>query len=115
MRSWAAIVLAPSIALAVQSILYSMVTPSCASQSRFELHAVAAVGLLLAAGLAALACSDWKIHHAQSASVDNDEGDPRSARRFLAIVGTAVASLAALVILAMWFGIWVLSPCDPWP
>ena len=115
MRSWLALVLAPSIALAVQSILYALVTPSCATQSRMWLHGSAAVALFLAVALAAAAFSDWTMHHAQPGSADSDEGDPRSARRFLAIVATAVASLSSLVILAMWFGLWVLSPCDPLP
>jgi hypothetical protein len=115
MRSWAAIILAPSLALATQSTLYAMVTPSCATQSQLQMHAVAAVALLLALLLTALAAGDWTLHHAQSASADDDAGDPRSARRFLAIVGTAVAAISSLVIVAMWFGIWVLSPCHPWP
>ena len=116
MRSWFALILAPSIALAVQSVMYALVTPSCASQSRVAMHASAAVALVIVTVLAVLAYSDWTVHHAEPGSVpDSDAGDPRSARRFLAIVATAVASLSALVVLAMWFGLWVLSPCDPWP
>jgi hypothetical protein len=116
MRSWFALVLAPSIALVVQSVMFALVTPSCATQSRFALHASAAVALAAVVVLAVLAYSDWSVHHAQPGAVpDSDAGDPRSTRRFLAIVATAVASLSALVVLAMWFGLWVLSPCDAWP
>jgi hypothetical protein len=114
MRSWFALVFAPSIALAAQSVMYALVTPSCASQSRVGLHATALVALLAVLLLAALARSDWAAH-AAPASADSDAGDPRSTRRFLAIVATALAALSALVIVGMWFGLWVLSPCAPWP
>ncbi len=115
MRTWLALILAPSIALGVQSVMYALVTPSCAMQSRVALHASAAVALLIVLVLAVLAFSDWSVRHAEPGSADSDSGEPRSARRFLAIVATAVASISALVVVAMWFGLWVLSPCDPWP
>jgi heme A synthase len=116
MKSWFALVFGPSTALGVQSVMYSMVTPSCASQSRLGIHLAAAVALLVVAVLAVLAFSDWSTYRAEpGASPDDDDGDPRSTRRFLAIVATAVAALSCLVIVGMWFGLWVLSPCDPWP
>ena len=116
LRTWLALIVAPSTALGVQTLLYSLVTPSCATQSRLGLHASAAIGLAVAAVLAVLAFGDWSLHHAEpGASPDDDGGERRTSRRFLAIVGTAVAALSALVILAMWLGVWVLSPCDPWP
>jgi hypothetical protein len=115
MRTWAALILAPLAALAAQSIMYALVTPSCATQTRFGLHLAAAVALALAVGLALLAHGDWKRHDRQAGSFDNDGGDPHTARRFLAVVGTAVAALSGLVIVAMWFGTWILSPCSPWP
>lgn len=116
LRTWLALIVAPSTALGVQSVMYALVTPSCASQSRVGLHAAAAVGLAIAVVLALLAFSDWSLHHREpGASPDEDAGDRRTARRFLAIVGTAIAALSALVILAMWFATWVLSPCHPFP
>ena len=114
MRSWFALIVAPFAALAAQSIMYSLVTPSCASQSTLHLHAVAVAALAFTVTLALLARSDWKHHH-QPKPPDDDAGDVRTTRRFLAMAGTAVASLSSLVVLAMWFGTWVLSPCFPWP
>ena len=40
MRIWLALLLAPSLALACQSIMYSLVTPSCSVQTRLWIHAV---------------------------------------------------------------------------
>lgn len=115
MRSWLALIVGPSIALGVQSLLFAMVTPSCATQSRVEMHAVAAVALLVVLVLAVLAWSDWALRHGEPGSADDDTGTPDGPRRFLGAVATAVSALSALVILAMWFNLWVLSPCHPWP
>jgi hypothetical protein len=112
MRTWLALIIAPSLALACQSIMYALVTPSCSLQTRVLVHLVGAAALALAAVLALLARGDW-IHYAAGVAdgPDNDTADPANARRFLAAVVRAVASLSALVILMMWFAAWVLSPC----
>ena len=116
LRTWLALIVAPSTALGVQTLLDSLVTPACATQSRLGLHASAALGLAVAAVLAVLAFSDWSLHRAEpGASPDDDGARRRTTRRFLAIVGAGVAALSALVILALWLGAWILSPCDPWP
>lgn len=115
MRSWLALIAGPGIALGVQSLLFAMVTPSCATQSRVEMHVVAAVALLVVLVLAVLAASDWALRHGEPGSADDDTGAPHGPRRFLGAVATAVAALSALVIAAMWFNVWVLSPCHIWP
>ena len=113
MRTWLALVFAPSIALGVQSIMYALVTPSCSTQTRVWIHASAALALLAAAALGLLAWSDW---YARAATLqqgpDSDHGDPRSARRFLSAVAVGVAALSCLTILLMWVGAWMLSPCS---
>jgi hypothetical protein len=111
MKSWLALVLAPSVALGAQSVMYSMVTPSCSAQARLQLHLAAAVALAIVLVLAVLSFSESSLRRGEPASPDNDEA--RARRPFLADVATAVAALAGLVILAMWFTMWVLSPCDP--
>jgi hypothetical protein len=111
MKSWLALVLAPSIALGAQSVMYSMVTPSCSAQTRLQLHLAAAVALAMVLVLAVLSFSESSLRSGEPRSPDDDEA--RARRPFLADVATAVAALAALVILAMWFTMWVLSPCDP--
>ena len=115
MRSWFALLLSPSIALAAQSALYAQVTPSCASQSRLGLHGSAAAALAVVLVLLALAVSDWSTRRAEPGGPDSDAGNPGATRRFLSLLAIAVSALSALVILAMWFGLLVLSPCAPWP
>jgi hypothetical protein len=112
-KSWVALVLAPTIALATQSTLYAMVTPSCSSQTRLELHLAAAVALAVVLVMAVLAYGESSVHRGEPASHDSDEARAPVPRRFLASVAAAVAGLSALVILAMWFTLWVLSPCAP--
>jgi len=109
-RSWIALVAAPSVALATQGVMYSLVTPSCGAQTRLQLHLLAAVGLAVVVVLAVLAFSESSLRRPEPASMDSDEQHGR--HRFLANMAAAVGALAALVILAMWFTTWVITPCD---
>jgi hypothetical protein len=110
-KSWAALVAAPTVALATQSVMYSMVTPSCSAQTRLQLHLFAAVALAVVVVLAVLAFSESSLRRPEPGSMDSDEHHARP--RFLANMATAVGALAALVILGLWFATWVLTPCEP--
>ena len=112
-KSWFALVLAPTIALATQSVLYALVTPSCSAQMKLDIHLVAAVALAIVVVLAVLAFSESSLRRREPASPDSDEAGPPVPARFFGDVATAVAGIAALVILGMWFAVWVLSPCSP--
>ena len=112
-RSWVGLVAAPTIALATQSTLYSMVTPSCSAQARLQLHLAAAVALAVVVIMAVLAFGESSLRRGEPSSHDSDEARQPVTRSFLATMATAVASLSALVILGMWFALWVLSPCAP--
>jgi hypothetical protein len=113
MKRWLALIVAPGIALGVQSILYAMVTPSCATQRRLELHLVAAVALVIVIVLAVLAFGESSLHRREPGTPDSDEARHPVPRRFLADLASAAAGFSALVILAMWFALWILSPCMP--
>ncbi len=113
MKSWLALVLAPTVALAAQTTLYSMVTPSCGAQARLQIHLVAAVALVVVLVLAVLAFGESSLHRPEPGSFDSDEGHPPARKRFLANMAVLVGALAALVIVAMWFAVWVLTPCEP--
>jgi len=113
MRIFLAMIVTPSLALGLQSLLYSLVTPSCAHQSRVWIHGSAALALALGVVFTAMAWSEWTVRAASlPGTPDSDEPDPRSARRFLAAVATAIAALSSLVMLMMWVATWVLSPCS---
>ena len=108
MKIWLALLVAPSLALACQSIMFSLVTPSCSMQTRVTIHLVAAVSLGLCV-LFTLMARDAGAPIRFGA--DHDDGEPPSTRHFLAIVAAAVGTISSLVIIAMWIAAWVLSPC----
>ena len=112
MRIWLALLVAPSLVLACQAMLYALVTPSCALQSRAALHAVAACSLALTLAFTLLAWREWRARSALApTAIDSDGADIATSRRFLAVVAACVGLLSSLAIGAMWVTVWVLSPC----
>jgi hypothetical protein len=119
MYSWPALLLAPLIALGELSLAYSLVTPSCAHQSRGALHGVALVSLLAVLALTAMAWADWRRHVRQQApgtpsgpAVTRSDSDPSEHRpHFIAIMAIIVGALSSLVCATLWLPIWMLSPC----
>ena len=111
-KGWLATVIAPLVALAVQSVMYSLVTPACSRQAELTIHVAAAVALAIVLVLAVVAYGESTVRHGAPGSHDNDDAAGGAPSRFLATVGTAVAALSALVIVGMWLGAWVLSPCE---
>jgi hypothetical protein len=108
MRIWLALLAAPSLALAAQSAMYALVTPSCSTQTRIAIHAVAAVSLLLCVVFALAARSAGA---PVRFAADDDTAEPPITRHFLAIVAAAVGAISALAVSCMWIAVWVLSPC----
>ena len=94
--------------------MYALVTPACSLQTRMGLHLVAAVSLALTLLLAWLAWRAWSALAGAAAQEDATVA-PAATRRLLAAAATAVAGFSSLVIVAMWAGAWLLSPCDVWP
>ena len=124
MLSWPALLLAPLTALAQLSIAYSLVTPSCGTQSRGGLHAVAIVSLVLVLVMTAMAWIGWRRQAdststgraapggAPDRSVTAAESDSAAHRpHFIALTALLVGALSALVSVALWLPIWFLSPC----
>ena len=124
LRSWPALLLAPLIALADLSVVYSLVTPACMRQDRSGLHAVAAASLVIVLALTMLAWRAWRdetgrVHgHAMAAmaqgprDVTRADGDAAADRqRFVALIAVLVGALSGWVCVALWLPIWLLSPC----
>ena len=111
MHVWMALVLSPCVALACQSALFALVTPSCSVQTRIGLHVVAAACLAATVLMALFARRSWAAHAVAAAGSVSAAGGPHQTRRFLAASATAVAALSSLVILVMWIAACVLSPC----
>ena len=104
MRSWPALLVAPSVALGHLSVVYSLTTPSCATQQLVALHVLSALALLVAVGCTAMAATVWR-----------REGEPSTTggerRLFVARIATGVGAIASLVIFALWIPPFLLSPC----
>lgn len=108
MMNWAALLVAPSLALTNLSITYALVTPACSRQDKSALHMVSAVILVVCLLLTWQAWRNW---YRQGALEGRPSDDPATNSRFVALVAALVGSLSSLVVLAMWFPNWVLSPC----
>jgi hypothetical protein len=124
LRSWPALLLAPLIALADLSVVYSLVTPACMRQDRSGLHAVAAASLVIVLALTLLAWRAWRDGTARvrgdatvamangPRDVTRADGDVAADRqRFVALIAVLVGALSGWVCVALWLPIWLLSPC----
>ena len=112
-RCWPALLLAPLLALGLQSLAYALVTPACASQSGEGLHLLAGASLLLALALTALAGQGWRQaftlrRQSPEAAVDREGGRDL----FLGRVATLVGVFSSLTIVALWIPLWLLPPCS---
>ena len=104
MRIWLALLAAPILMLADQSIAYGTAGWSCAQQNLIALHALHALFLAVTLAFAVIAWLHWR------ATVPAGN-ETHSVRHFLAGLATASGAFSALVIAAMWIPNWVLSPC----
>jgi hypothetical protein len=106
--SWPALILAPLLALAEQSVAYALATPGCAHQHDVSLNAVPLAFLLLTLAATAMAWVDANRHAGEGHSDADRAGNQR---HFMARAATGVGALSSLAILAMWVPLWWLPPC----
>jgi hypothetical protein len=106
MRTWPALLLAPVLALADQSVAYAMVGWSCAWQNHAAAHWVH--GAFLLATLATLIPA-WRAHRTTRDPAGLSDNGSRAA--LTARSALLVGALSAAMIGAMWIPQWVLSPC----
>jgi hypothetical protein len=106
MAVWLALLVAPFLALADQSVALAMTSWACAGQHELALRVVHVPFLLATIAAAVWAWVHWRRTAAPA-------GDSESVRRshFMAGLGIAVAALSSLAIVAVWAPTWVLSSC----
>ena len=110
MWTWPALLLAPLLALAEQSIVYALSTPACQSQRAAWLHGVPLAFVAATLFLTAMAWGEAR--RLAGGAPPHLDADRRALRRyFLACVATGLGALSSLAIVAMWLPQWVLSPC----
>ncbi|MGE5616657.1 MAG: hypothetical protein ACM3X5_07050 [Bacillota bacterium] len=106
MRIWLALLVAPILVLAQQSIAYATSGWECARQYLFAVHAIHA-GVLIATVVATvLAWQYWR-----QTRVESRTNEVIAARHFLAGLAVASGAFSALVAAAMWIPAFGLSPC----
>jgi hypothetical protein len=112
MLIWPALLIAPLLALAEQSIVYALATPTCQTQREAWLHGVPFGFVVLTLALTAMAWREARRLRRTSADAGHVDTDARELRRyFLARVAVWCGALSSLVIVALWLPQWVLSPC----
>ena len=104
MKIWYALLLAPLLALTDQSVAFATSGWACSHQHAPVMHAVHALFFVLIVAGTVVA---WR--HLRSLPARGAE--PAANRRFLAGLATASGALSALVVIAMWIPVSVLSPC----
>ena len=105
MRTWFALLAAPLLALADQTISYAAADWTCAHHGTWVAHAVHAAFFVACAASCVLAWQLWR------ATVPAQADEAHARRHFLAGIATGSAALSGVVVLAMWIPNWWLSPC----
>jgi hypothetical protein len=106
MRTWFALLGAPLLALANQSISFATVGWACAHQDTLVMHVVDG-GFLAAIAIGTL--SAWQLW-GESRDI-GAQGEAPARRQFMAGLAFASGALSALVVVAMWLAVWLLGPC----
>lgn len=106
MRIWPALLLAPILALADQAVAYGVSGWACSHQQPLAMHVVHLALLLVVVASTALAAQLWRATRPAASSTHE-----RDVRHFLAGLATASGAFSAVVIVAMWYPSWVISPC----
>jgi hypothetical protein len=108
MRTWLALLGAPSAVLAALSADYALVTPACAWRTLLPLGSVTGTALLFSVVATLLAWRRWR-----EAGVTAPASAPALPARpaMLACAATWVGMISTLSLVAMWIPQWLLSPC----
>jgi hypothetical protein len=112
MLTWPALLLAPLLALAEQSIVYALATPTCQTQREAWLHGVPLAVILVTLLFTAMAWAQTRRLQRQGRGRPHADADASGVRRyFVARMAVWSGALSTLVVVALWIPQWVLSPC----
>ena len=106
MAIWLALLVAPILALADQTVALSMTGWAFRGQHGLALHVVHMAFALATAAATLLAWRRWR-----EAAAGTAASETTARRRFLAGMALGVAALSLLVIVTMWVPTWLLSSC----
>ena len=105
---WTGVVGAPLVFLAHLQIAYMLVPVDCRLETRLFAHSAAVVAIVLAAAAGLLGVRTWRNRGEQwpdtSASIVSRD-------RFLGAVGTMLAALILVALVAQWIPVFFIGPC----
>jgi hypothetical protein len=108
MRTWPALLLAPLLALADQSVAYMLAGWTCAHGHETVGHAVHAIFLVAILATTALA---WTTARTGFDATREAAGFSVNRHDSMALCALALGVLSAMIVVAMWIPQWMLSPC----
>jgi len=107
MRIWFALLVAPMLALADQSLSLAAADWACSRQQPLAVHAV---HVLFLVPVTASIFPAWRLWRAPA--IPTTARDHAAAEtRFLAGIAAGSAVLSATAIVAMWLTAWLIAPC----
>jgi hypothetical protein len=102
------LVLAPVVVLVNEEVIYASDMWACGHRVGGVLHIIPVLSLIIVVGALIGAYLNWR---ASGRGVEVEHGDVVTRTRFLALLGLAIGTLSALVVIAQWFGIFMFAPC----
>ena len=102
-----AIVLAPTVALANQQLIYMANMWTCGRNMQYAAHAIPALCLVVLAGSFIMSLRRYRTVR----GVEDERAAEETRVRFLSILGMGLDVFSAAVVIAQWAAIFAFDPC----
>lgn len=102
------VLLGPIVALANQQLIYAANTWACGHNAWATMHIIPLLCLIVAMGAGLTAYRDW---NATGRGVHDEDATIEQRTRFVALLGMALSTFSAAVIIAQWLAIVFFGPC----
>jgi len=111
MKTWLALLGAPSIVLGCLSVNYALVMSACRLGGHALLDGVSGASLLVCVAATLLAWQRWRDARRTLGLPTPDAGDRPARAGFIAAVAAGVGALSVLSVIAISIPQWLLSAC----
>ncbi|SAL03094.1 hypothetical protein [Caballeronia ptereochthonis] len=111
MRTWLALLGAPSIVLGCLGVNYALIAPACRLGSRALLDGVSGASFVVCALATLLAWQRWRETRRALALQTPDAADRPARAGFVAAVAAGVGALSVLSVIAISIPQWLLPVC----
>jgi hypothetical protein len=102
-----AVVLAPTIALVNQSLIYMANMWTCGRNMQYAAHAIPALCLVVLGGSFVMSLRRYRT----VPGVEDEQAAEETRVRFLSILGMGLNVFSAVVVIAQWAAIFTFDPC----